>query len=215
MIILIKHQQLLGPWGGKTSQPLNQDNAFCVTGTGTSCPASPPSPCISSFFLPSHLHTLRQARSCHAASVSKNKWWPPKCMVKARQVGRAGHPLRAVSVTSRWCALYWWIVLITNTCQEAHTVHRGWTRQETLLNTMLFNTRPKATALLLNESLSDTNLCLYVWTDQNIYNLLTCVTLRANVLYSIVQVLMLFCPLNFASSQMDIQNFFLMSFRDW
>ena len=67
MFVLIKHQQLLGPGGGKTSQPLNQDNAFCVTGAGVSRPASPPSPCISSLPLPSHLLTLLQSHSCHAA----------------------------------------------------------------------------------------------------------------------------------------------------
>lgn len=88
MLVLIKHQQLLGPGGGKTSQPLNQDNAFCVTGAGVGCPASPPSPRISSPSLPSHLLTPCQSLSSHAAYGSKNKWWLPKCMVKARQVGR-------------------------------------------------------------------------------------------------------------------------------
>lgn len=116
--VLIKHQQLLGPEGGKTSQPLNQDNAFCVTGAGIRYPASPPSPCISTLFLPSHLLTLRQSRSCQAAQASKNKWWPPKCMVKAREVGRAGPPPRAASVTPHRCALFWWTVLIT--LQKAH-----------------------------------------------------------------------------------------------
>lgn len=67
MLVLIKHRQLLGPGGGKTSQPLNQDNAFCVTGAGVSCPASPPTPCISSPSLPSHLLTLCQSHSSQAA----------------------------------------------------------------------------------------------------------------------------------------------------
>lgn len=102
--VLIKHQQLLGPGGGKTSQPLNQDNAFCVTGAGIRCPASPPSPCMSSLPSPSHLLTLRQSHSCHAAYCSKNKWWLPKSMVKAGRL--AGLP-------SLWHDPYWWIVVTT------------------------------------------------------------------------------------------------------
>lgn len=112
--------ELLGPVGGETSQPLNQDNAFCVTGAGVETPRFPsfplhlftpplPSPPTSS---PSVILTAAvQPRAPKINDGFPSAWSRP-----GKLAGAGIHLWRG--------ALYWWTLVTTDTVEAEVWVRR-------------------------------------------------------------------------------------------